>query len=149
MPLIKIFIISTVYSYVCAFIPGLISGLEVYDLLILFFARFFFIFGITIPFDIRDLNVDHETNVKTLVTFLGIDNSKRLALFLLLLSLLLSLVHILFSGVVMAYILSEISVHILCMIFVINAAANGKDFYYAFMMDGTMALFYLIGLVFN
>ncbi|MCB0643934.1 MAG: UbiA family prenyltransferase, partial [Phaeodactylibacter sp.] len=77
---VKIFLIALVWSAVTVLLPGVehFYWLSV-PLWLLFLERCFFIFAITIPFDIRDLKVDAYTVVKTLPGHLGIRRSKRLA----------------------------------------------------------------------
>jgi 4-hydroxybenzoate polyprenyltransferase len=144
LPLIKIFLVAIVYAYVCVFIPGMMVDFHIYPVLLLFFGRLFFIFGITIPFDIRDVNIDGETEVKTLISQLGIKSSKGLAIGMLILALTLSWIFISYTQLPFQYVIPEITVHIICILLVYYANAHRSDFYYAFLLDGTMGLFVII-----
>ena len=55
-------------------------------------CRFLFVFLITIPFDIRDIKYDNN-NLKTIPLSLGIQKSKLLSIFTLLLICLISIVQ--------------------------------------------------------
>ncbi len=80
---LKIFIVSLVWTIVTYF--SLISQMNlVYDLsyITLAIQRFVFVFVLTIPFDIRDINVD-KIELKTIPQILGIRRSKLLGILLL------------------------------------------------------------------
>lgn len=78
---IKIFLIAFCWAWITVFIPALELGLPYnIPMVFLFLERVFFIFAITIPFDIRDLEIDRFNGVKTIPAVLGMQASKRLAL---------------------------------------------------------------------
>ncbi len=80
--LLKIFLISFVWAYTGSVLPVINSGGEVFasGSFILFAACFLFIFSITIPFDLRDVEIDAQSNIKTIPSMMGSDFSVRLAL---------------------------------------------------------------------
>ena len=83
VPGLKIFLIAFVWAYVTEGFPALIIGEPLYYLAI--FERFLFIFAITIPFDIRDVNYD-SSYLATIPQSFGITTAKWIALFAILLS---------------------------------------------------------------
>ena len=78
VPGLKIFLIAFVWSYVTEGLPALINGEPIYYLAL--FERFLFIFAITIPFDIRDVNYD-ASHLATIPQYFGINTAKCMALF--------------------------------------------------------------------
>lgn len=77
---IKIFVIVVAWAWLTVFIPYLNhSTIGFKELILLLLERSFFIFAITLPFDIRDLNIDAKTQVKTLPALLGLATTKKLA----------------------------------------------------------------------
>ena len=78
VPGLKIFLIAFVWAYVTEGLPALINGEPLYFLAL--FERFLFIFAITIPFDIRDLNYD-ASHLATIPQYFGVNNAKWMALF--------------------------------------------------------------------
>lgn len=79
-PLVKIFLIALAWSLLTVWAFAVEKGLNgQVSTWIMMAERVFFIFGITIPFDIRDLDVDAFTGVTTLPRRLGIVPAKRLA----------------------------------------------------------------------
>lgn len=84
---IKIFLIAGCWAWITVYIPALELGLQRnIPLLSLFAERLFFIFAITIPFDIRDLEIDRVNGVRTVPSVLGTRYSKVLAIAALLIS---------------------------------------------------------------
>ncbi|MEM9886537.1 MAG: UbiA family prenyltransferase [Bacteroidota bacterium] len=78
---IKIFLIAIVWTWVGVLLPVLEVGFPIDERVIwLLLERFCFIFAITLPFDIRDLEIDRHTKVKTIPALLGAKKSKLLAL---------------------------------------------------------------------
>ena len=77
IPFFKVFLISFVWSYVTFLMPLIYNGFEIdFYILKYFTLRFLFIFAISIPFDIRDFNVD---KILTFPRMLGIQKSKYLS----------------------------------------------------------------------
>ena len=135
---IKIFLIALVWAYLCVAIPLMESGLlqEHYFLII---EKCLFIFGITIPFDIRDMDIDKVENVETIPGKFGAKKSKRYALILIVLAIICGFIlqfqglyqPIPFIGLIMSYIIS---------IALINGSRKDRnDYYYAGWMDGLIA----------
>jgi len=80
---IKIFLIAIVWAYVTVLLPAIELNIWQEKRIWLMFAeRSFFVFCITLPFDIRDLKVDKHNKVNTLPAKLGLKNTLRLAFLL-------------------------------------------------------------------
>ena len=77
VPGLKIFLIAFVWSYVTEGLPALINDEPVYYLALL--ERFLFVFAITIPFDIRDVNYD-ASHLATIPQYFGVNSAKWMAL---------------------------------------------------------------------
>jgi 4-hydroxybenzoate polyprenyltransferase len=77
---LKIFLIAAVWAFTGSILPS-VAGAKVPDILtfVLFCAQFLFIFGITLPFDIKDLESDRMNNVVTLPVLMGKTNTYTLA----------------------------------------------------------------------
>ena len=101
-----------------------------------FFIIFFFVSGITFPFEIRDLERDQ---FPTLPKVLGVKNTKYL-----------SIIFLLFSGILAFIYLEEkfaISFGITIVISIILAILSSKkrpDWYYSFLLESLSALPFLI-----
>ncbi len=80
MPGFKLFLIAAVWAGVTVLFPLRVNDLALdTKAWVVFVQRFLFVLAITIPFDIRDLQLD-RSDLSTLPQFLGVDRSKYLAL---------------------------------------------------------------------
>ncbi len=135
-PFIKILIIAIVWAIITAWIPA--SQLETPTSLklTLFLERFFFIWAITIPFDIRDYHLDRLNQVKTIPGIYGIENAKILAYVLCILTgffaYLNSLTH---DGM---YLIIWIITLMFTYIGIRFSLEKRSDYYYSFLIDGLM-----------
>ena len=81
---LKLFLITISWAGVTVLFPIINNDyLFTKDVWLVFFQRFIFLFAITIPFDIRDLNFD-VPEIKTLPQIIGLNKSKYLGSILLL-----------------------------------------------------------------
>lgn len=150
--LIKIFLISFVWAFTGSFLPAANAGESIFSpaSVILFSAQFLFIFGITLPFDLKDMENDSMHGVRTLPHYLGEDATYTLAFVSLFISALLH--QWLQRG------LLEISpdygipagVGILIAGLIIHAAKKRRsELIYFFALDGTILLQFLLLLLFK
>lgn len=98
---------------------------------LLFMAVFFFVIGITVPFDIRDRNTD-EKGLKTIPQVLGVIHSKVFSV----LSLVLS--FFLFYGEFNELnfeVIPWLIASLIAIILVINSSENKSETYYSFWME--------------
>jgi len=142
---VKIFLIALVWSWLTAFMPAFMN--ETTTLLQLWaigLERFFFVFAITLPFDIRDMKIDLKTSVKTLPSTLGIQGTQRLAG----LAMILMLACVSWSygaGFYDPYALIGLMLSALSSFFLIYYFRPERpDYYYTGLMDGTMIFQFLI-----
>lgn len=96
IPYIKTFIVALVWALLC--VSCVMVYADMYPVMVrpqhilLFCMDFIFILALTIPFDIRDIDYDIEGNVKTIAQRIGIDNTKKLSIGLLISYMLLSFI---------------------------------------------------------
>ncbi|MCB9274669.1 MAG: hypothetical protein H6564_11565 [Lewinellaceae bacterium] len=77
---IKIFLIAIAWSWITVYLPALELGLSRnIPMMAMVLERALFVFALTLPFDIRDLEVDRFTGVRTLPSMLGARAVKWLA----------------------------------------------------------------------
>lgn len=132
---IKIFLIAIVWAYVTVILPILEMRSLVWSDGLLFLERAFFIFAITLPFDIRDLKVDAHNYVKTIPSLIGVKNTLHLAAICLVIFFYLAWYnyypdyHIVVALGLSAYTTYEL----------ISIAIQKKhDYYFTGLLDGTM-----------
>lgn len=138
---IKIFLVSICWAVITCTIPFYeVEGVHNGDIILMTLERALFIFAITIPFDIRDREVDSQTNVRTLATKYSNHKLKCISWLALIVAGVISILlytqdiysSITMTPVVLTYLISAYLVHL----------TNGSrsDYFFTGMMDGLMAL---------
>lgn len=145
---IKIFLIAITWGYVTVFLPALISEIELNYLVgIMVIERALFVFAFTLPFDIRDLQVDARNAVQTIPAAIGAAKTIRLAMGLLGIAFLMSVIiwssGIYTNEVLLAMLLSYGST----IFFVSQANRFHHDYYFTGLLDGTMLIQFILILV--
>lgn len=145
IPMVKIFLIAGVVSYVTVMLPFLTfpSGNDLVsaDLWMLVISRFFFLLAITIPFDIRDVRFDREWGVQTMPLKYGIKKAKRIALVFLFLFLGVAGMHYLLGTWMSLPILMALAASLLATVPVIlQASPKRSEYYYSLVLEGTMVV---------
>lgn len=79
IPYIKIFLIAGVWAYLTLAWPLMAEGVEWRLWIFPFVERFLFILAITIPFDVRDSEMDQAYGLKTLASLFGSVRALRVA----------------------------------------------------------------------
>lgn len=149
IPMLKIFLISFVWSAITILLPIIQTGLP-YDRLhvsLMLAERFLFVFAITIPFDIRDLVIDKESGLKTIPVLLGEKWSLRISNMALMLFALLCFYHYASTNewfLVIAFILSALTT----LFFINNQKMKQMHHYHYGLLDGTMLLQGMLVLLF-
>ena len=151
LPYIKIFTIAFIWAFVTVILPTQeYNNILDNHLRWMFLERTLFIFALTIPFDIRDIDVDTKTNVKTIPLSIGVQKAKYLGI--------LALIVCIF----IVFILKEQTIYsfkntiALLFTYTITAVVVGfsqkekSDYYFYGLTDGMMLLqslfFYVLSL---
>lgn len=145
VPFAKVFLISLTVSYVTVYLP-FYNELELFfetNLFYYFLSRFFFIFAITIPFDIRDVDFDQGSSLNTIPMMVGIEKSKQISL--------LSLAAFSFIVMILFQTSAYMSVaHLVSAIFagwvITLCKKDSSEYYFSLLVEGTMLV--LFGLVY-
>jgi len=132
-----------------AFIPARLIDVSHYTSSLIAAERFLFFMAITIPFDVRDMTIDKQINVKTIVHQLGKLRSIYLAVFCLCCSI--SIVFFLFTqnfvskNHAMAFGIN----HLLTAFLLVYCSNKKSDYYFTGLLDGTMIILAIIVWLFN
>lgn len=142
---IKIFLIAIVWSYVTVLLPLLEHNISIaYQELGVLLERILFIFVITLPFDLRDWEIDKRNQVRTIPATIGVKKTLRLALFILVIWC--GLVFLLYNlPIALALLISGISTGVL----VYNSPKQKHDYYFTALIDGTMIVQYVLVVLFS
>ena len=141
-PFIKIFLIALVWTWLTLVL--LINQQISTFILAIIIERILFFIAITIPFDIRDVEVDKTIQVKTLIHKLGINRAKYLALFLLAICSIILVLLYYREQLSTAYFISLIVSYILAGILILFSSPAKEDYYFGGLLDATIGLRYLI-----
>lgn len=138
---VKIFLIAFCWAGITVLFP-LINYETVFsmDVWVVFLQRFLFVLVITIPFDIRDLGHDEDT-LKTIPQVLGLQNAKRLGLFLLMLFLGLTFLR---SSITYEQIRIELIVSVISLLFLIKSKPKQSKYYSAFFVESIPIIWFLL-----
>jgi 4-hydroxybenzoate polyprenyltransferase len=141
IPYFKIFLVAAVWSFVTVVLAFLADDplwLPDVGAWISIVSRFVFIFAITLPFDIRDLEHDRSNGLITFAGTLGVPLVNRISAFLLTLVALLAV----FSAMGGYYVYPAAGGMILSCLFTgalaLNIDEQSSEWMYAGFLDGTM-----------
>jgi 4-hydroxybenzoate polyprenyltransferase len=152
---LKIFTVAFVWSFVTVIVPildfaGKVSVTEVF---IIFIRRFLFIYAITIPFEIRDVEREKLFGNVSLPMIYGIKKIKTIGMVFIALFILLCALHEKYFGFVLdkrLNIFVPLALSGIAAGFLILFASNKKsNWYFKFWTDGTMILQFILLLIFN
>ena len=138
---IKIFLIALVWAHVTVIVPiyyhgesiGLKSGM-------LALEQVFYFIAITLPFDIRDLEVDKENNVKTIPAQLGLETSKRLSIIFVFISILMVIISATCNFQSFSNAIAMIIFYLGLSLLLGLKYKDFHDYFFSGILDGTMIL---------
>ena len=111
-----------------------------------FLTRLFFVFAITIPFDIRDLSFDNS-RLKTIPIVFGEIKARVIAIIFLMFSELMC-VGLYFSNSLSSHYFLAISMSfLLASIFILNSTKEKSEMYFSFGVESISVIFYIILLI--
>lgn len=138
---VKIFLIAFVWTWLTVMMPALSYGMEQQlATLLMCLERLCFIFAITLPFDIRDIEIDRFNQVKTIPLQLGIPKSKAIAGFFLAMAVFFAWCNHYTLGISLAQWLAYAVSCLLTGILIYKSSPDRHDYFYTGLLDGTMIL---------
>lgn len=149
--IIKIFLISFSWAYVSTVLPFVSIDEQLFTpkFFLIFLERFLFIFAITLPFDIRDQQIDQLYDLKTIPVIFGQTKTKIISIMsLLVVTGILLIEHRI--DLVKTYFLWAMIIGCLVTIAIILLNKKDKsDYYYLGLLDGMIILQLLLVVIFN
>jgi len=136
----KILWVATVWSAITVVLPLVETGTGISpgNMAAMTVERWLFIFAITVPFDIRDMDNDRDKGIRTLPSMIGVRRSRVIASAAIVCSLLMT-VHRYgweMSPVTAAYVVAVMPT----MALVLGSGDGRNEMYYSFWLEGTMVL---------
>ncbi len=143
-PSIKIFSIAISWAGVSVLFPLYEKGYEFTpEVYIEFFQRFLILIAITIPFDIRDLNLDSR-NLKTLPQVFGVKKLKTGGVFLIFIFIVLELLKTTNS----AQIIVTLLISLITGFFLWNSSPSKSRYYASFWVESIPIVWFVLTFVF-
>jgi len=132
---LKSIIVAVVWILLTVLLP--LSSLEIaVDLRMVLFEKFLFILGITIPYDIKDINIDKLDGVTTFANKFGIKVTKIVSVFILIIGFILA------TFLFPKFILPITFTYAVTIILVSQLNENRCKLWYTFLIDGTIILYF-------
>lgn len=139
IPLVKIFLIAGVWTYLSVFLPAWEAGVPLTTKWVSFaIERALFIFALTLPFDIRDIQLDRASGLLTFPTYLGIFKTKQIAFLALLLSEALTVLQLSNGLYALEIWIGQTLTLILTAILVAGSHPDKHPWYYTGLLDGML-----------
>ncbi len=149
IPYLKIFLIAFVWASSTILLPIIQSNntFNVTYVVAMLAERFFFVFAITIPFDVRDIEADKQAGLKTIPLMLNEKKSLAISYLSLLIFFAISFFH--YQMLNYWFIILSLGISALTtFIFLKSEKIRNLTYYHYGILDGTMLLQGLLVLVF-
>ena len=138
---IKLFLIAISFAGITVLFPLVQNDMAInFDVWIVFIQRFLFILLITLPFDIRDLNVDSQS-LKTLPQTVGVKKTKMIGV---LLGVLVFNLEFLKQPIEVNQLIALLIVCVLSILFLINSKKKQSKYYSAFWVESLPIFWFLL-----
>ncbi len=153
--LVKITTLAFVWSFVTVTLPFIDFGIDVFtkSSLSIFAQRFLFMLAICIPFEIRDMEQEKKWGNMTLPQLIGINKSKMVGVFALLIFTLLVFFQFdrneIADHSIHHYTAPLIISAIIASLFILSSHQHRSNYYFRIFTDGTMQLQFILLLLFN
>jgi 4-hydroxybenzoate polyprenyltransferase len=139
VPFLKNFLIAIVWSTATVFLPVFQSSekFSKFEVFVLILERFFFIFALSIPFDIRDMQADKQSGLRTVPILLNTQRATNISYLSLATFLMISVFHYPVHQewfLVIAFGISAISTSL----FIHSKSLKNRNYYYEGILDGTI-----------
>ena len=105
-------------------------------------SRFLFVFAITIPFDIRDLQHDIG-KLKTIPLFLGEKKAKRIANMMILVCMIISIFQYIQNTITASNFLALILLYFLTVVMITKSNKKNNEIYFSFWVESLSFFSYL------
>jgi 4-hydroxybenzoate polyprenyltransferase len=142
--MVKIFLVAIVWAILTCYIPVSHIYNDYSSILGLSIERAFYIFAITIPFDIRDTNYEKDLNIKTIPSSIGNKGSKIFSAVLLTISAMI-LVYFTSNFIIsFELMLCFMLTYMISFFLIIFSSVQKPDWYFIGLLDGTMLLPFIL-----
>ncbi|MEQ8908273.1 MAG: UbiA family prenyltransferase [Vicingaceae bacterium] len=153
LPFIKVFVVGFVWGGATVLFPSSVShlGWNPFDwpIQLMTVSLATFVFGESLPFDIRDLRLDNRSKLKTIPAKLGAKKTKLVAYLALILSFLLHLILFLTKMLPLPFLISFGLATITAFLIISRASFKKDALYYSLGLESVLLLPLLFLLIFQ
>lgn len=147
LPYVKIFMIAMVWTLICGLFP-IISNVQFPDGLVYYLiALSAFLFAITIPFDIRDVEVDKANNLITFPVKFGEERCKLLSYFVLIIYIAIIFLFQLRDQIKLTHAAALILSACVAAFTIFFSKKERPEFFFSVLVEGLMVLQFLLVLI--
>jgi 4-hydroxybenzoate polyprenyltransferase len=141
LPYLKVFTVGIVWTWVCVLVPMLQMHISVgLSSILLVTEKLLFLTAITIPFDIRDMEVDALHKIKTLPAAWGISKIKIICEIMIFGNTVLVLSLYCLGIYSPSICLALVSSYLISAVIIANLSQFSHDYWYSGILDGTILL---------
>ncbi len=143
---LKLLLISFCWSAICSFVPNIyFRGLRT-EFLIEFVMLHFFVAGISIPFDIRDIEID-DPGLKTLPQFFGVSGALEISKFMILLYQFWIIARYLFFDLSLLGLLAWLTGLEIIYFMIIQSKKHRENWYFNFWLEASPIILLMCHLI--
>ena len=136
LPFLKAFLIAIAVSWLTLFLP--LNKFFTVEVWLVFIERFLFLLAITIPFDIRDVNFDKHSKLKTIPAYFGEQKAKLFSYLFLGFSLSISILLATQFKRPLPTLMAFLIAGLFSALVIALSKKNSSEFHYSFLVEGTM-----------
>lgn len=146
IPGLKVFLICLTWSIPTVLVPALQFNYEFINekIILIIIGRLFYIFAITIPFDVRDMLPDKRVGVRTLPLIFGEARAWLLARISIITYLVISIIEFLLIETTIPVLFSKLLTALVVLFLLKNPTVKKSRYYYHGFLDGTIILQFLL-----
>ena len=150
LPFVKVFTVGLVWMWLTVCAPLFMHSVDLnWGWICLALEKFLFITAITIPFDIRDLEVDRLYEIKTIPSQLGAQSAIRIAQGMLVMATGCTFINWTSGNISESAFFSLLISYIIIVVTLSFAREKCHDYYFSGILDGTIILQFTTVLVFT
>jgi len=146
VPYMKVFVVSLVVVLLTTYLAvSAEPELNVHKLILWLLAQFFFILGLTIPFDVRDFDIDSKNGTKTLPVLFGKELALKIATAsLVFYELFCFSIYVLFPELPFTYFIVLLLSGFWSTLWLINVKSSSKELFFTWAFEGAIVLQFLL-----
>jgi 4-hydroxybenzoate polyprenyltransferase len=144
---VKNILLSAIWALATVLFPLISHGVEVQgnEVIFMFLRRFFFIYALTIVYDIKDIEKDRLNGMKTIASRLGVNGTQLIAtMSLTLFCFFIYLDHNLYQPEYQFLATALYSSAVFAFLTIMMSGSQRNNNYYSFVVDGSMAFQFLL-----